>query len=246
MNFIKKSLSAVALASLLAPCLIQSAHANLALNGGFESTTGGASGQLGYNGFNATSWSVPAPSGSYTFLYESGKADGPGSSGQYGSVQLWGPDNGSNNGLTASSPAGGNFIAQDSAFQQGAIKQTISGLTVGAQYSVSFYYAAAQQYGFNGATFGHWDVSFGTETHSTSTLNIPNHGFSGWLSQTFNYTATSTSQVLSFFADGGPVGVPPFMLLDGVTVVPEPSTMIGGGLLALPVFFGFLRARRKN
>jgi len=59
MNFIKKSLSAVALASLLAPCLIQSAHANLVLNGGFESTTGGTSGQLGYGGFNATGWSVP-------------------------------------------------------------------------------------------------------------------------------------------------------------------------------------------
>lgn len=244
MNFIKKSLYAGAMASLLAPCLIQSAHANLVLNGGFESTTGGSSGQLGFSGFNATHWSVP--NGSYTFLYQSGQADGPGSNGQYGNVQLWGPNNGSNNGLPASSPAGGNFIAQDSAFQQGAIQQTISGLTVGAQYSVTFYYGAAQQYGWNGPTYGQWQVTFGGTTQSTSTLNIPDHGFSGWLSQTFNYTATSTSQVLSFFADGGPAGLPPFMLLDGVTVVPEPSTMIGGGLLALPIFFGFLRARRKN
>lgn len=244
MNFIQKSLSAVAVASLLAPCLIQSAHANIAVNGGFESTTGGTSGQLGFGGFNATGWTVP--NGSYTFLYQSGQADTTGSSGQYGSLQLWGPGNGSNNGLTPSSPDGGNFIAQDSAFQPGAISQTISGLTVGAQYTVSFYYGAAQQYGWDGSTFGQWKVTFGSDTQTTAMLNIPSHGFSGWLSQSFNYTATSTSQVLSFFADGGPNGLPPFMVLDGVTVVPEPSTMIGGGLLALPIFVRFLRARRKN
>jgi hypothetical protein len=109
-------------------------QADLVTNGGFESN--GGNGQLGYN-TSATGWSVPAPPGSYTFLFNpqsstvSGtSADNSGAPGQYGSLSLWGPGNDSVNGLTLS-PNGGAFIAQDSAFQDGALTQTISGLSVG-------------------------------------------------------------------------------------------------------------------
>jgi hypothetical protein len=67
------------------------------------------------------------------------------------------------------------------------------------------------------------------------------------MSQSLTFTATGPTEVLSFFANGGPSGVPPFALLDGVSMmaVPEPSTwammLIGFGGLGVDAF----RSRRK-
>jgi hypothetical protein len=231
------SLSAAALLTF-AP----SAKADLVTNGSFESN--GGNGQVGFD-TSITDWSVPAPSGSYTFLFAPGTADTSGANGQYGNVTLWGPGNGVANGLPATSPDGGYFIGADSTFQQGAISQTINGLTVGATYQVGFYWAAAQQGGFTSSSFDQWQVSLGSDTQSTQTVNIPSQGFSGWMYQTFDYTATSTSEVLSFFASGGPGGVPPFALLDGVSMnvaAPEPEALaLMGTVLA-----GLAFARRQQ
>lgn len=67
--------------------------------------------------------------------------------------------------------------------------------------------------------------------------------------QIFTFTAQATSSVLSFLAVGTPSGVPPFALLDGVTLnaataVPEPATwtMMMVGIAALG---GIARSRRK-
>ena len=61
---------------------------------------------------------------------------------------------------------------------------------------------------------------------TTDTLAIPEHGFSGWMSETFTFTPTSTNEVLSFLAKGNPTNVPPIVLLDSVsaTPIPEPGT----------------------
>jgi len=79
-------------------------------------------------------------------------------------------------------------------------------------------------------------------------VNNVNHGFTGWMHQTFTYTATNTSELLSFLAVGTPNGVPPFVLLDGVVVndaTPEPGSltlMLGGlGLIGL----GVLRSKKR-
>jgi len=226
--------------------------AEFVTNGGFEATTSGA-GQLGYN-TNATGWSVPDPNAaaSYTFLFTPGLADTTGATGQYGNLQLWGPGNGGavGNNLPATSPAGGNYVAEDGAFQVGAVSQTINGLVVGQSYSLSFWFAGAQQQGFTGATTEGFQVSLGGVTQDTAILNNADHGFTGWQQKTFNYTATSATEVLSFLAVGTPNGLPPFTLLDGVsltgpaaTTTPLPAALFFVAP-ALAGVFGF--ARRKQ
>jgi hypothetical protein len=223
---------------------------NLVNNGSFEQLTGGI-GQIGYNGTTLTSWGNGHDSGGnlgYNFVYSSGSADTTGANGDSGNVKLWGPGDGSSNGLPATSPDGGNYIAADGAYQTAPISQTIGGLTVNAKYAVSFYYAGAQQSGFTGTTTEAWDVSLGTQTIDTTTLNDANHGFTGWQYTTLTFTATSTSEVLSFLAAGTPDGEPPFTLLDGVSMTqvvatPEPASaaMLLTGLIAIGVI-----ARRRQ
>ena len=115
---------------------------NLVTNGSFEQTTNGG-GQLGYN-TDLTGWSVPTPCCTYTFVFASGTADTTGENGQYGNLQLWGPNNGSANGLPATSPDGGNFVAADGAYETLPLSQTINGLTAGDKYNVTFYWAGAR------------------------------------------------------------------------------------------------------
>lgn len=220
-------------------------HADLITNGSFELTTNGK-GQLGFN-TEATGWSTTG----YNFLFASGSADTSGATGSYGGLSLWGPNNGSANGMPAASPDGGNFVAADGAFGVQPITQTVNGLVPGHTYQLGFYWAAGQQYSYDGATTDQWIVTFGSDTQSTSVASIPSHGFSGWQYQTFNYTAASASQTLSFLANGTPAGVPPFALLDGVSMtdlagpnVPEPSVVVPMGIAV--VGFGAFARRRSR
>ena len=226
---------------------------NLVLNGSFENN--GGPGQVGFN-TTLTDWSTTAPGSSYAFVYAPGTADGtsgPAPTGQYGQNPLWGPNNGSANGLPATSPDGGYFVALDGDFQVAALSQTITGLTPGDTYAVSFYWAASQQFGFNGPTVQAMNVCLGSSAPtynngtqplsgganapsnidcpgsgaSTANIDLASHAFSGWQSDTVDLTANSTSDVLSFLAYGN-LQVPPFALLDGVSmtdVTPEPATL---------------------
>jgi len=154
---------------------------------------------------------------------------------------------GANNGFTAS-PTGGNIFASDPLYYPGVLTQVVSGLTVGSLYTLSFDYALAQQTGYSGANLNdYWQVGFGSATQNTAMLSIPDGGFSGWKTATMNFTATSTSQVLSFLAKGSATGAPPFLLLDNVAMdsaVPEPGTwsLLLGGLGVL----GLMARRRRS
>jgi PEP-CTERM motif/Protein of unknown function (DUF642) len=219
------------------------ARADLVQNGNFETTTGTGSGQMGQY-TNATGWVTSG----YNFIFTPGSADTTGVQSTFGSLQLWGPNNGGDvsNTLPASSPDGGNYIGADGAYQVGAITQTINGLVAGQQYSVGFDWAGAQQSGYTGTTTEQWLVSLGDETHATAIVTDVSHGFTGWTHQTFTFTADGSSEVLSFLAAGTPNGEPPFSLLDGVTMtaVPEPAsmTLMGSGLAVI----GFIRRRRAR
>lgn len=217
---------------------VASASTELIVNGNFET---GDYGQINWNGHQLQGWSTTG----YNFLFNGSNVDHGGTPGSFGNLQLWGPNNGSANGLQAS-PVGGNFVASDGAFEVAPLSQTVNGLVAGQQYNLTFYWAGAQQSGFNGATTEQWKVSLGGETQSTAVKNNVNHGFTGWQKETFTFTATGTSELLSFLAVGTPAGVPPFSLLDGVSMtaaVPEPQTwgMLGLGLGLV----GFAARRRK-
>ncbi|WP_231512473.1 PEP-CTERM sorting domain-containing protein [Paucibacter sp. KBW04] len=236
--FIKNLFSATGLLLSLACAAPQAQALELVTNGSFSSTTNGTNKQVGYN-TNLTGWSVP--SGNYSFVFSDISATVSGNSGP---LSLW---NGSNGGsaLASNSPTGGNFFAADPVWgTQGPLTQTLTNLAAGT-YQVSFDWAAAQQYGYTGDTWESWTVKLGSAaSQSTVTFNNPSHGFTGWKHETMTFTVGAGNAVLSFLAGGGPNGVPPFALLDSVSVtaVPEPSTF---ALFALGLG-AVVAARRKT
>lgn len=223
------------------------AHPNLVQNGGFETTTLANSSSFATY-FTGTDKVANWTTNGYNLLFTPGSAQTTGGDTEYGAgnVKFYGPLNGTMNGFT-DSPTGGNFVGADGAFVVSPIQQTLTGLRIGQKYAVGFDWSAAQQVGFDGPTAEQWSVSLGDETHSTAVWKNPDHGFKPWSHVTFVYTATATSEVLSFLAVGTPSGRPPFSLLDGVTTaaMPEPAAwalMVGG----LGLVGGALRSRRRG
>lgn len=222
-------MTAIALAALAATLAIVPADAaNLVANGSFESTSLAGKG-LFVN--NVAGWSGGSR---LTFLDYPGTAD----DGSY--LSVYGP-------FPATSPDGGKFVEADGdPHYSSAIWQTISGLSAGKSYTLSFYQAAGQQLGFTGPTTEQWIVGFGSDTQRSSLYSLPQGGVGPWQLQTMNFVATASSQVLSFLAKGTPNGAPPISFLDGVTLqetaVPEPGTL---GLLSAGIV-GFVALRRKR
>ena len=105
------------------------------------------------------------------------------------------------------------------------VTQTLSGLTVGDTYSLSFWSMSNH----DGVGMQDWTVTFGAQTE-TSAQTTPTAGDTGtWTQSVMGFTATSTSQSLTFLATYLPGSVPEMLNLDGVvlkdvTAVPEPSS----------------------
>jgi hypothetical protein len=157
---------------------------------------------------------------------------------------LYGPANGSANGLTATGPGGGNYVALDGDFP-GNFSQTIGGLVTGKQYTLSFYFAGAQEINASGATTEQLQVSLGDQVFNTETLNTPNAGFSPWRQESFTFTYDGAGDVLSFLATGN--GVPPYALINDPTLVGAPGPVPGAGvagLAALALIGLYARTRR--
>jgi hypothetical protein len=248
---------AAAVAAISTPA---TAAVELVQNGGFETTT--LSGSYGFGDRYSANQVAGWTTSGYNFVFTPGSADTSGAEGERGHIWLWGPDyiygNGrSDNGLTATSPAGGNFVGSNGDYEVGAISQQIAGLSAGSDYTLSFYWAAAQQMGYNGTTLQNWTVSLGDQSFVTDTVTTASHGFTPWQKQTFTFTATGASELLSFLASGTPNGSPPFALLDGVSLqlagggdtavggsVPEPATW-AVFILGFGVIGATMRVRRR-
>lgn len=210
------------------------ASANLVKNGDFEQTTLTQSSRI-FNTNDVSNWQTTG----YNFLFKPNTATSTGArNNPLETMRLAGPGNGVDNGFR-DSPSGGNFIGADGGWHTGSIQQTIDNLVIGNTYKLSFDWAAAQEDIANGPTTENWSASLGNQTFTTDTLQNPNHGFQDWRKQIFNFTATNTSEVLSFLAGGTPQGDPPFSLLDNVQLnaVPEPDSLAlmlaGLGVLAV-------------
>ena len=259
--------------------------ANLVTNGGFEDNfgagqfnqtlPGSAGGQSGAApGTTATGCTVTGTNSSYpdgyAFIFGNANsftttnaAVGPTS--QYGNpggpptLPLWGDS-------TDGTGSGNYFYGVDSTYHPSALSQVISGLTVGEQYTLTFEYAAAQQYLYSGNTKDQWVVTLGSQTIATTSTNLGSHDFSGWMTDTVTFTYEglgSDPNLLTFVDNGmggcdqnflhcaindpGASGGPPFSLLDDVslsTSAPEASTwaMMLAGFAGL----GYAGLRRRR
>jgi hypothetical protein len=149
--------------------------------------------------------------------------------------------------IAITAPAGGNFVGFDAnwggATQPTGISQTIYGLTPGVTYTLSFAWAESQWYNYTGSDTVAWTASLGGTSQSTSPVTIPSQGFSGWMTQTFNFVANSSSEPLSFLATSAS-GQPPLALLANVSLAkaPEPMSVVlfGTGVI------GLMAATRKR
>jgi PEP-CTERM motif len=173
-------------------------------------------------------------------------------------------------GPFANPPPGGNFIQADgNPDYETSFNQSIGGLSVGTDYSLSFWQAAGQQNIFTGDTTEQWKVFFGTGSFSldcsdptackintvgdmqlrtTAVMDTPSQGTHPWELVSMDFVATASTETLSFLAwgDGGStINLPPTVFLAGVnspSLVPEPSTwaMMVMGFVGL----GFMGRRR--
>jgi hypothetical protein len=229
------------------------AHAGPSItNGSFEQVTSNGGTVPGYvngsgNGTPGSSLNGWTNTDGYSFI-SNGAANGRLGAGPNGTISLW---------AATASPDGGNFLAVDGdvsrttqakgTLGRGTLSQMITGLSIGDNYAISFYQAAAQQSGFTAATSEQYLVTLGGTSKLSTLMSLPAGGgandFSGWSLQTLVFNATSTSELLSFYADAT-AGSPPFVLLDGISIadVPEPSAIaliLAGGL-------GLLATRRRK
>ena len=145
----------------------------------------------------------------------------------------------------ANPPTGGNFVEADgNPDYESVFYETITGLTPGQTYNLSFYQAGGEQAGFGTvgqtSTTEQWVVSLGTSSlvdtivgnngvysnpdPNASTVVTPlmttvTGTTTPWQYVTLQLTADSTSDLLSFLAwgDGGStVNLPPIAFLSGV------------------------------
>ena len=130
----------------------------------------------------------------------------------------------------------------------GGITQLISGLDVGATYTLTFY-SMTNHDAFDAAARQDWVVSFGSDTQTGQQTHYT--GTADWVQSSLVFTAHAAAQALTFAAEYLPGSFPEMLNLDGIVLtktaaaVPEPSSgaLFIGGLLAAGAAVWRRRAR---
>ena len=173
---------------------------NLVTNGSFEDNFGagqfnqtlpGSSGGQNANhpGTTADGWTVIGTNASfpdgYAFVFKNNNSFTT-TNGSVGPTSESANPSGSNTlplwgNSSDGSPDGNYFYGVDSTYHPSALTQEIAGLVDGHTYTLSFDYAAAQQFDYSGNTIDDWDVTLGGQTIATTNIDLPSQSFSGWL-----------------------------------------------------------------
>jgi hypothetical protein len=188
---------------------------NLVVNGSFEAdpcTGSGAGYKLGLAGNAVTGWNIPASDGTYPWCLQNANFFNAGPT-PYGNQWLVLGEVGSGVAYT--------------------IQQTLTGLTPGSMYKLSF--AIASEQGCCSVA----EVSFPSGSSTTAqTFTAPASGnyWTAWATETMNFTATSNSVTLQFknLVSAQPATLPNGydLGLDNVSVAPAGGDQCAG---ALPV-----------
>jgi hypothetical protein len=246
-------------AALLALAAAAPARAqNVVQNGNFSNTSAyynynGTTVGTNVNNSNLANWQINGCSGSsstcgFQFIANSNL----GSTGFYDAIDGHESTFYSTPGAT---PDGSNAFMSDGDYQVMALTQSLSGLKVGDTYTLSFYQASMQQTGYTGPSQDNWNVGLLNsnnvfDSRVAATMNNPSQGSTGWVKQTMTFVATTTSELLYFFASATAGAQPPFLLLDDVSMtdnaspsaVAEPATLT----LAAAGLVGMIAARRRR
>ena len=229
---------------------------------GTTATQPGAQNQYGA----VTGWTTtasPTSNNPYNLLFHSNVATAAAATASGGTAQAIGEYGGAEYlaALPSNNAGHGNFMALDGdTSYNGLFSTNLTGLTVGSVYNLAFDWASGQIASRSGATTESLDVFVGSLnlagsanngssfSHTYGELSTPSGGATDWRTVNTQFTASGTSQVLSFLARGAPTGLPPVALLDNVSVraaVPEPSTwammLVGFGAVGAG-----MRKRRRS
>lgn len=220
-------LASVALAAFAAP-----AGAVSIVNGSMDHT--GGTNYLWFNGYVAPGWTQDN-SGTNPLVYTT-------------SPDILDPAITAYDMAWVPSPDGGMFAHGsgwiDGENQEG-IYQTVTGLTVGEQYDVTFFQSISDLSITSSGIAGQWQVRFGTTTLYSDVMLAPAASTPyGWDLQVLSFVATATTQDLSFLAHSVDHVEPVYVGLDGVSIreatVPEPAAaaLVGVALAGLGGRYG--------
>lgn len=150
--------------------------------------------------------------------------------------------NGTAFGVLAQS--GSNFVALQSVSGAFAnIYSTMTGLTIGATYQLSFYAHGGSNFGYQASTAWYASVSnldnsnFVTVTQGDNTSDV------AWEFHTASFTATAASQYLYFNVMATVSGAGTYLDNVSVSAVPEPSSVV---LLGVAGFAVLIFKRRRT
>jgi len=220
---------------------------NLVSNGSFDQSLYSANSQYGtgFGGQGVTNWTGAG----YSIYFFAGTQTTVSAANQWNSTKeklAAAPNN-------TLSPDGGNFVALDgdpTAGVTGSLTQSIAGLTSGASYVLSFYWAATQLQSRTGATNESVQYSLGNlaaDIHNTNTVSIGSQAFTGWFKVTFTFVANNSTETLKFLAKSSSTCLPPMVLIDSVSLnyVPEPGTLTLLGVGTALILGAAIRRRRR-